>query len=334
MALPYPIALSQVDAKSPVDDNLMTSIKYDLEYLDSLFTGGNYDFSFGIDGQLIGAFGFKRAIEVVPLYKTFTPSFCRFLLRKSGSSGQLSFDIRKHSEVKIPITAIEHQLDLATQSITNIAPALATQSITLATPTISTQSVTYSKSAINVNSIILLGSNRVRYNLASALDADFAVGDSILISGCTSAANNGTFTIVEINQSGFASVVISNASGVAQTGAAGTIQSLIMSYNFTNPVSSEFVAGEQCVFAAHTSANNNGTKTIYKVNEAGNNIWVKTTNGVVQAGVAGTAQVGRWVYTYTLPVSTTDFVVGEDAKLATHTNANNNGNLRITTSVS
>jgi hypothetical protein len=308
----------------------MNSIRLDLDYLDSLFSGGQYNFSFGLDGQLIGAFGFKRAVDVVPLYKDFTPSTCRFGLRKSGVAGQLQIDIRKHNECKIPITGIDHQFEGATQSVTNIAPALATQSISLATPQISTQSITYAKSAINVQSIVLVPYGRVRYNLASAPDADYSIGDSVIFASCTNALNNGTFTIVEINQSGGSNIVVVNASAVAQTTPAGTMQATIMSYNFTNPVNAQFVAGEQCVFATHTSANNNGTRTIYKVNESGNNLWVKNSTGVTQAGVAGTASVGRWVYTYTLPVTTVDFVVGETAKMASHTTGANNGNFRIT----
>ena len=329
MALPYPIASTQTDAQSPVDDNLMDSIRLDLDYLDSLFSGGNYNMSFGLDGQLIGAFGFYRAIDVVPLYKQFTPVTCRFGLRKSGVSGTLQIDIRRHNECKIPIIGIDHQYDQATQSIANIAPALATQSISLMVPAINTQSITFAKAAINVNSIILLGNNRVRYNLATAPDADWAVGDSVTFAGCTAGANNGTFTIVEVNQSGFASVVITNASGVAQTIAAGTGQLMMMSFNFTNPVDSEFVIGEQFIGAGHTSASNNFGQLIYKTNQAGNNIWVKNASGVTQAGVAGTASVGRWKYTYSSAVPA-DFVVGERAKFASHTSAVNNGNYRIT----
>lgn len=330
MALPYPIAPSQTDAKSPVDDNLMDSIRLDLDYLDALVSGGNYNMAFGIDGELALINGFKRSIDTVPLYKSFTPITCRFGLRKSGLSGQLKIDIRKHIEVKLPITGIDHQLDLATQSIANIAPALATQSISLATPTIATQSISFAKAALNVQSIILLGNNRVRYNLSAAPDSDYAIGDSATFAGCTAGANNGTFVIVDINQSGHPSIVISNASGVAQTGAAGTAQLQLMSYNYVNPVSAEFVAGEQAVFATHTTGANNGTKTIYKVNQTGNNIWVKNATGVVQAGVAGTAQVGRWVYTYLAAVSSPDFTVGEKAKMASHTTGANNGNFTIT----
>ena len=330
MALPFPISASQTDAQSPVDDNLMDSIRQDLDYLDSLLSGGNYNMSFGLDGQLIGAFGFKRAIDVVPLYKEFTPVTCRFGLRKSGISGTLQIDIRRHNVCEIPITGIDHQYNQATQSITNIAPALATQAISLVTPQISTQTITFAKAAPTVNSIILLGNNRVRYNLSATPDSDWAIGDSVTFAGCTTAANNGTFTILEVNQSGFASVVISNATGVAQTTPAGTAQLQLMSYNFTNPVSTQFVAGEQAVFATHTSANNNGTLTIYKINQSGNNIWVKKADGVTQGAAAGTVAVGRWVYTYTLPVTTPDFTVGEKAKMASHTTAANNGNFTIT----
>lgn len=328
--LPYPIAPSQTDAKSPVDDNLMDSIRLDLNYLDGLISGGNYAFSFGLDGQLIAAAGFKRAVDTVPLYKTFTPVTCRVGLRKSGASGQLKIDIRKHNEVKIPIIGIDHQYDQLTQSIANIAPALATQSISLATPTINTQSITFTKAAINVQSIILLGNNRVRYNLATAPDADWAIGDSVTFAGCTTGANNGTFVLVDISQSGHPSVVISNASGVAQVSAAGTCQLQLMSYNYTNPVSSQFVAGEQCVFASHTTAANNGTKTIYAVNATGNNILVKNPTGVIQAGVLGNVSVGRWSYNYASAVSSPDFTVGEKAKMASHTTGANNGNFTIT----
>jgi hypothetical protein len=195
MALPYPISASQTDAQSPVDDNLMDSIRLDLDYLNSLLSGGNYNMSFGLDGQLIGAYGFKRAVDIVPLYKEFTPVTCRFGLRKSGSSGTIQIDIRQHNEVIVPIIGIDHQYDQLTQSITNIAPASATQAITLATPAISTQSISFVKSAVTVNSIILLGNNKVRYNLATAPDSDWAIGDGITFAGCTTAANNGLFSI-------------------------------------------------------------------------------------------------------------------------------------------
>lgn len=330
MALPNPIASTQTDAKSPVDDDLMDSIRLDLNYLDGIFSAGNYNFSFGLDGQLVGAFGFKRAIDVVPLYKDFTPTACRFGLRKSGTSGQLQVDIRKHTQCKVPIIGIDHQFEGATQSIANIAPALATQSISLATPQISTQSITYAKAALSVSSIVVFASGQVRYNLTSTPDSDFSIGDSVVIASCTSAANNGTFTIVDVNQSGGSNIVVVNASGVEQTAAAGTIQHTIFSYNFTNPANAQFVAGEQAVFATHTSANNNGTRTIYKVNEGGNNLWVKNATGATQAGVAGTASVGRWVYTYSAAVSSPDFTIGEKAKMASHTNALNNGSFIIT----
>jgi hypothetical protein len=152
----------------------------------------------------------------------------------------------------------------------------------------------------------------------------------VTFASATNAANNGTFTINWVNDAGFPSVVITNASGVAQTGVSGTAQLQLMSYNFTNPVSAQFADGELAVFTSHTSANNNGDIAVYKINQSGNNIWVFKSNGVTQAGVAGTADVDRWVYAFTSAASTTDFIVGENAKMASHTSGGNNGNFRIT----
>lgn len=331
MALPYPISASQTDAKSPVDDILMDSIRLDLDYIESQLATLNPAFVWNVDGPLTPLRVYKKAIDIGFNFKDFVPTTCRTVLKVSGSSGNLEYDIRKHTSPKSAITGIAHQLDLATQSIANVAPAAATQSIARSTPQINTQSISFAKATIAVNSIVQVpGTNKWRYNLASAPDADWAIGDSFLAAGCTAGGNNGTFALVEINQSGAPSVVVTNASGVAQTGAAGTIQLQLMSYNYTNPVNSEFVAGEQSVFASHTTGANNGTFTVYAVNSGGNNVLVKNATGVVQAGVAGTLDTSRWKYTYSAPVSATDFIVGEKAKMATHTTSANNGNFPIT----
>lgn len=330
MPLPYPISPSQTDCQSPVDDNLMDSIRLNLDYLDTLFSGSDYALSFGLDGELIGAAGFYRAVDQVPLFKEFEPNTCRIGLRKSGMTGQFKIDIRKAVECKIPIIGIDHQWSEATQSISQAGSSLNTQSISLATPAIATQSITFAKSTLAVQSIINVGGNSWRYNFSTTPDADYDIGDSILFASCTAGANNGTFTITEVNQSGGSNVVVTNASGVAQTSAAGSGQLQLMSYNFVNPVSSEFVAGESCIFSGHTAGANDGTKAIYAVNSGGNNLWVKNATGVAQIGVAGTTSVCRWLYAYSSAVSTTDYAVGEKAKMAGHFNALNDGNFTIT----
>lgn len=326
-----PFTAEEVDAKSPLDDALFGKMKDDFDDLDNrVITAGNSPFIWEILGPLRQLQSYKRSFAYGLVNKEFTPTVCRFMMKKSGIGGTFSFDIRKHIRTNIPITGIDHQFSDSTTSIARASGAN-TQSIARATPQISTQSISFAKAAANVQSIIqVIGTNLWRYNLDVALDSDTLVGDSITFASCTAGGNNGTFTIVEANQNGYPSVVVSNASGVAQTGAAGTAQPKIMSYNFTNPVSSEFAAGESAIFASHTSGANDGTLTIYKVNQSGNNIWVKNASGVVQAGVAGNTNVARWIYTYSVAVSTALFVVGQKAHFATHTSGNNDGDFPIT----
>lgn len=325
------ITESEVDAKSPLDDALFDKIRQnDIDFDSRLVAAGNSPFVIEVGGKLAPLRGWKRSISIGIVNKAFTPSVCRYFLKQSGTSGTLAFDIRKHTRPNTPITEIAHQYNAATSSIAQQGSAINTQSIARATAQISTQSITHAKSAININSIINVGGNLWQYNLASALSADDLVGDSIVVASATSGGNNGTFVIVEKGRSGGNNFVVSNASGVAQTGAAGTAQSKIMSYNYTNPVNSQFAATETVVMASHSTGANNGTFTIYAVNNGGNNIWVKNATGATQGAAAGTADCNRWIFTYGSAVSTTDYIVGEKAKMASHSNANNNGNFTIT----
>lgn len=330
MALPFPISASQTDAKSPVDDNLMDSIRLDLEYLDSLFATGAAIFGFTLNGPMSAYRTMKKAQDFVPVFGEFQPGFVRTALKTSGASGNLRFDIRRHTSPKTPIIGIDHQYEGATTSIAQVAPALATQNITRSTAQISTQSITVAKGTLSIQSIIFIGENKWRYNLSAAPDADWVIGRSVLISGASNANNNGTFQLLETNNSGFPSIVVRNNAGVAQTTAAGSVQLQLFSYNFSNPVSTQFVAGELVTMAAHTAGANNGQFEIAKINSGGNNILVWNTAGVVQGTAAGTADTNRWKYGLLSPASTTDFAVGEKALMAGHTTAANNGNFRIT----
>jgi hypothetical protein len=330
MALPFPISPSQTDAKSPVDDNLMDAIRLDLEYLDSLFATGAAIFNIQLNGPMNAYRTSKKALDFSPLFGEFQPGFVRTILKKSGSSGSLKFDIRRHLATKTPIIGIDFQYDAATQAISNVAPNLATQSITRSTAQITTQSITVAKSTLSINSIIFIGENKWRYNLSGAPDADWLIGKNVLISGATSGVNNGTFELVETNNSGFPSIVVRNNAGVSQTTAAGTVQLQLFSYNFINPVSTQFTAGEIGLFQAHTAPANDGSFEIAKINSGGNNIWVYNSVGVVQGAPAGTADVNRWKYGLLSPSSGPDFTVGEKAKMTGHTSAANNGNFPIT----
>lgn len=325
------ITTAEADAKSPMDDTLWGKVKDNFDDLNSrVVTAGNSPFVWEIHGKLATIRNFKRSIAFGLVNKEFTPSICRFMLKKSGTSGTLSFDIRKHTAPLTPITGIDYQFSDSTLSVARVSGA-STQSIARSTAQISTQSISFAKAAANVTSIIqVIGTNLWRYNLDSTPDADWVIGKSVTFASCTTPANNGTFVIVEVNQSGYPSVVVTNASGVAQTSAAGTCQLKLMSYNFTNPVSSEFAAGESALFASHSDAANDGTLPVYAVNSGGNNLLVFNASGVAQGGAAGNTNVLRWKFAFSALASTTNFVVGEKAHMTTHTSGGNNGDFTIT----
>jgi hypothetical protein len=331
------IPATDIDAKSPVDDTLMGNIKTDLDDLDSrVITAGAKPFQLELQGKLKYLSGQYRSICYGIVNEAFQPSRCRFMLKKSGTSGSLGFDLRTHTSPKTPITGIDYQYSASTSSIAQQGSALNTQSIARATTQISTQSITHAKAAANVQSIILLGyvdglgSSLVQYNLDVAIDSDTLVGDSIVMASCSNAQNDGTHVIIAKNHNGGNNVVVSNVGGVAQTSAAGTAQIKIMSYNFTNPVNSLFGAGYSHVFASHSTAANNGTLLVYAINQSGNNIWVKNPTGATQGGVAGTADTNFFTFALSSAASSTDYIVGESAKTASHTSAlNDSGALPI-----
>jgi uncharacterized delta-60 repeat protein len=92
-----------------------------------------------------------------------------------------------------------------------------------------------------------------------------------------------------------------------------------------------FAVGENVLTASHTSANNNGQKTVYKVVETGvlHELHLKSSVAfVAQAGAAGTINTNRWKYT-TSSAPSGYLVVGEKAKMASHTTPANNGNFTI-----
>lgn len=327
MALPYPISSTQTDCQSPIDDTLMDSIRLNLDYLESALAGSSKNiFQWKVNGKLGKLNYFKQAIDSASPYEAFTPKGCRAALRNSGYSGNVTIDILRHKKLTLPITAINAKSRFATQSIARMNVGLSTQSISLATAAVNTQSISHAKGTINISSIINVTGTLWRLNLASAPDSDYLVGDSITVASATSGGNNGTFTIVEVNQSDYSSIVVNNPSGVAQTGAAGTVQLKLMSYNQTNPVNTTyFAAGLSFIAASHTTGANNGTFTIRKINQSGNNIWVMNSTGATQAGVAGTCTTACWSYNMSSAVSSTGYVVGETATTASHTTGANNG---------
>lgn len=331
MALLYPIALDQVDARSPLDEQLMTAIKYDLEDLDTRTASVKaFDYEFKVNGPL-NALGKLPAIRLDGqlVTKTVTFASCRAWLEMPGTSGTLTIDVRKYKTPNTPITSIRRLYLQNINSISQIAPASATQSIARATSQILTQSISRWKAALNIQSITVLPAGRSRLDLNAAPDTGWVIGKTITVASASNAANNGTFTIVAVNDDGANNLIIVNASAVEQTSAAGTASLDAWAYVFSNPVSTQFAAGEIATFASHTTGANNGAFEIYAINSGGNNIVVFNSAGVAQGAAAGTADVNRWVYTFASAASS-DFVVGETAAMTSHTSGVNNGSFPIT----
>jgi hypothetical protein len=326
------IALEQVDKKSPVDDVLMTAVAEDLYNLKTASSSGGGVLEWKVNfnlSALAGRLPFRRIdSSFISTARVLTAH--GLVLEIPGSSGTLELDARKYRTPNTPVIEIAAQYSAAINSITRAGAQSLTQSIAKATPQVNTQSITLFKTAINVASIILLPNGLVRYNLSTALDADWvALADTVRFASCTSAANDGDFIIKRTNDDGLNNIVVFNPSGVAQTGAAGDATLLAFKYNLTNPATAEFVAGEKFRAAAHTSGGNNGDFTLYAVNSGGNNVVIKNAAGVLQAGVAGTVDALRWTYTLGA-AAPADLVVGELALFAAHTSSGNNGNLRLT----
>lgn len=327
------LTAAETDAKSPVDDLLFGKVRDNFDDLNSrLIAAKTFPYDYRINGPLSfinPRYGYRKRLDGALISGIQTLTFAKLYCETPGVLGALSVDIRKYKKTDTPITSILRQYNGAINSISQIAPSIATQSITRATAQIATQSITRFKAALNITSIILLGNNLVRYNLSSAPDSDWTSASSVLIASATTGANNGTFTIVRTNDDGGNNIVITNASGVAQTGAAGNINLNLWSYNYVNPVSTEFTAGENVLLASHTAGGSDGSLPIYAINNGGNNIIVNSSSPVAQAGVAGTADVQRWTFTYASAVPS-DFVAGEYARMAGHTSGGNNADLLIT----
>ena len=330
-----PITNSEVDAKSPIDDNLMGKIQNNfadhesrLQLLKAFALGWN------INGDISQLWPYKskyKRLDGVRLVQPQTFTQATMLLERAELCfGTLEIDIRKYRALSHTIISTASIYSQNIQSIARAGSSLSTQSIARASATIATQSITVWKAALSVASVVVLPNGYARINFTSAIDNDWKAGDAVLFASLSNAANNGTFLINRVMEDGGDNIVIANSSAVAQTSAAGTGTLRAYSYNYTNPVSTtDYIAGEKATFASHSNAASDGLKTIYAVNSGGNNIIVKDSAGVAQGGVAGNAGCSHWVYAYSSAVSTTDYAIGESADMASHTNANNNGQVRI-----
>lgn len=353
------ISPTQTDAKSPVDDLLMDTIREDLDYLLTAIAGSNAQpFDFRVDGNLmelaysehsaqtvrrdsnapLGGLSIAHRLDGTLIARTQTLTASKLYLERGARGGSLICDLRKYRQVNHGIQRIDPKFtDAMSGTASRLLTGVPTQSVTRATPVINTQSIALWKPSLNVQSIYrIYPGDRAAYrqiNLDSAPDSDWKIGDRITLSGTTT--EDGTYQIVEVNRDGGFNVVIAGelvgGPFSDQTTPAGTCDLLAWAYTYSNPVDSAFTVGDRVAMAGHTSGGNNFTgvsvsnPSIYAINQGGNNIIVKNQNGVAQAGAAGTASCLRWIYAYTAATDTVNFQVGKFANFSGHTSGNNNG---------
>lgn len=327
---------SAVDAKSPISEYLMELIKDNLDDHESrIQANSSFDFQFKANGYLDGLGGARRnRVDGGLISKSSTLTACRILLEDGGIGGDLEIDVRRYTKPNCEITGVDALFADAIQSIARAGSSINTQSITRATPQISTQSIARYKSTLSITSIVDMGydaetGNKIwKINLNGAPDADYE-GRTATIASASSGGNNGNFTIVRVKDDGGNNVVVENASGVAQDAAAGTLDLDLWKYTYTNPVNAYFVAGENAYFSSHSNAANDGHLPIFAINQSGNNIIVINVSGVAQGSAAGAADCNEFYYATSASVSSTDYVAGEYALMASHTSSNSDGTLLI-----
>jgi hypothetical protein len=338
MPLPYPIAPSQTDAKSPIDQQLMDALRLNQEYLETQVGAGSAGgvLNFRVNGTLARVreslhVGTGKALDGGIISNATTFSGAKLYLERGGTSGKLEVDVYRNRNLQHAIETISAQYSGATQSIGRLGSPLNTQAVSIATPIIDTQQITKPKAALDIESICVLEDDDVLYTFSGTtpLDADYQIGDNVLFSSCANANNNGEKVIKAVNYDGLPSILVSNALGVDQTTAVGTAVLSLYEYTYLAIVDDDIVAGESVILAGHTTPANNGTREVYKTNQGGNNIWFKYAGGATQGGVAGTAQTTRWVYVYSSAPADTQYIVGEKADFTGHTSGANNGKFII-----
>jgi len=340
-----PLDPSETEFKAPIDETLMEKIRTNFDDHESRIGGGGGGgggaIQFKVNGglvklaSLLGSnpeYGEKLDGAHVTAGQSFTR--VRAYLKKNGDNGSTRFDLRRHLRVNHPITFINPQLDRLIQSVGRLGSPLATQAVTKRTPQISTQLINRAKGSQTIESCINLGDGTVRYNITGGvvLDADWIVGKKVKIASMANGGNNGEFTIVESNPEGYPAIIVTNGSGVDETGATGSLNLQMFEYVFTNPIDVQgFKIGEIARFASHANGNNNGDLEIIRLNDGGNNLIVynNTAGADADGAPSGTCDSLRMVYTFAAPVDDTAYIIGEFAFFTGHTSGNNNGDFEV-----
>lgn len=173
-----------------------------------------------------------------------------------------------------------------------------------------------------------LNLNRFAYVFLAVADAiAYKIGENLIATGHTTGANNGTFVIDAVNEAANDLVIYNNTAGATvQAGIAGDVNTERFVYTFLlATLATDYIVGQTNNCTGHSNALNNGKFEIVELNETGNNLVVRNSVGVVQAGVAGTVNTNLWVYAVDSDPSL-DVTVGDTLRFENHTSASNDLN--------
>ncbi len=124
--------------------------------------------------------------------------------------------------------------------------------------------------------------------------ANVTAGDSVVFSTCTTAANNGTFVVKQVDRSATANLVIYNTAGVGQGGAAGTCASALKLIAFAADQSATFATNSRAAIIGVVDQTYNAEFNVTQVNRGGGsnfNIAISNAAGTTQASPAGTVEL-------------------------------------------
>jgi hypothetical protein len=128
-----------------------------------------------------------------------------------------------------------------------------------------------------------------------------SVGHNLFTTGHTSALNDGTFDVKEINASAGTNLIIYNASGVVQAGVAGNVYTTRKLVKFASDQSATYTTDSYIEMAGTASSEYNYADTIapfrvVEVNRGGGanyNVVVELATATAQANPAGFVQCGN-----------------------------------------
>ena len=199
--------------------------------------------------------------------------------------------------------------DAATFNLTSIAPSTTTFNLSSVTPT--KVVLTLSKAANATGGTTVY---------TGTFAAGTYVGDTVVVAGFTTGANNGTFICTASSAN---SITLNNAAGVAQThaGTATVTVSTVYTGTITGGAGNAF-AGDNVIVAGFTTAANNGT--FVATASTATTLTLSNAASVAETN-PGTAKIATAVYTGTITGGAANAFLGDNVVISGFTKATNNG---------